>query len=399
MFKNLPLVFIFLTLTIDAIGIGLMVPVLPQLILELTGETIAGAALWGGVLTTAFAAMQFLFGPTLGNISDRWGRRPVLLVSLAVMAVDYLVMAGTGSIWILLGARVVAGITAATQSTAMAYIADISKDEEKAANFGLFGAAFGIGFVLGPLAGGLLGELGTRAPFVAAAILAGLNMGFGFFILPESVTDANRRPFSWRRANPAGALMAVARLPGARALLAFVFLASTAGVVYPSVWPYFGAERFGWGPGMVGLSLGIFGLSMALVQGLLVRRIVPRLGEARVVVLGTLLRMLAFLLIALIPNGTIVLALTPVAALGGLADPALQGILSRRTPKDAQGELQGVISSIYAISTILAPLVMTATFAAFTGPGAAFYLPGAPFLLALALASLSLPVFLRAMRP
>ena len=396
MFKNLPLLFIFLTLTIDAIGIGLMIPVLPELIHELTGQDIGGTALWGGLLTTAYAAIQFLFSPALGNISDRWGRRPVLLISLAVMAFVYLVMGLTGSIWLLLVARIIAGITAATQSTAMAYIADISRPEDKAANFGLFGAAFGIGFVLGPLAGGLLGELGTRAPFFAAALLATLNLAFGYMVLPESVTEALCRPFSWRRANPLGALRSVASLPGAGLLLIFAFLTFLASVVYPAIWPYFGTERFGWGPGMIGVSLGIFGLSMAVTQGVLVRPVLARLGERRTVLLGLALRLFSFAMLGFLGIGWLVLAMTPIAALGGLADPAMQGILSRRTPDDAQGELQGVLSSLNAIATIVAPLILTSVFAFFSGPNAPIYLPGAPFLIAFLLAAASLPFFLRA---
>lgn len=395
MFKNLPLLFIFLTLTIDAIGIGLMIPVLPELIRELTGQGIAGAALWGGVLTTAFAAMQFLFGPTLGNISDRWGRRPVLLISLGVMALVYLVMGWTGSIWLLLAARIIAGITAATQSTAMAYIADISSAEEKAANFGLFGAAFGIGFVLGPLGGGLLGEFGTRAPFYAAALLAGLNLIFGYFVLPESLPTAMRRPFDWRRANPLGALRAVSALPGAGLLLGFAFLTYLSSVVYPAIWPYFGAERFGWSPGMLGLSLGIFGVSMAITQGVLVRPVLRRIGERNTVLLGLGLRLFSFLFLSFAGIGWLVLATTPIAALGGLEDPAMQGILSKRAPDNAQGELQGVLSSLNAISAIIAPMVLTSVFAFFTGPNPPIYFPGAPFLIAFMLSALSLPLFLR----
>ncbi len=396
MFKNLPLLFIFLTLTIDAIGIGLMIPVLPELIRELTGEGLAGAALWGGVLTTAFAAMQFLFGPTLGNLSDRWGRRPILLISLGVMALVYLVMGLTSSIWLLLAARIIAGITAATQSTAMAYIADVSLAEEKAANFGLFGAAFGIGFVLGPLAGGILGELGTRAPFYAAALLAGLNLILGYFVLPESVTEAMRRPFLWRRANPLGALKAVSSLPGAGLLLAFAFLTFLASVVYPAIWPYFGSERFGWGPGMIGVSLGIYGLSMAITQGMMVRPVLRRIGERNTVLLGTGLRLFSFVFLSFIGIGWLVLATTPVSALGGLADPAMQGIMSKRAPDDAQGELQGLLASLNAIATIIAPLILTSVFAFFSGPSAPIYFPGAPFLIAFLLTAISLPIFLKA---
>ncbi|HGG04698.1 MAG TPA: MFS transporter [Aliiroseovarius sp.] len=392
--RNLSLVFIILTLVIDAMGVGVMIPVLPALIRDVTGSNLADAALWGGFLSAVFAGMQFLFGPTIGNISDRWGRRPVLLVSLFVMMLSYLVMATANTIWLLLAGRIVSGITAATYPTATAYIADISPPEKKAANFGLVGAAFGIGFVLGPVIGGILGEYGTRAPFFAAAALAGLNMTLGYFTLRETVTDAIRRSFSWRRANPLGAFRAVSSLPGARALLLFAFLNAVAGFVYAAIWPYFGEERFGWGPGMIGISLGVFGISMAAVQGGLIRLVLKRLGERRTVLVGVGFNIFAFTLMAFVTQGWIVLALSPLAAMGGLAGPALQGILSKQAPDDAQGELQGVISSLTAIATIIAPLTMTAIFAFFTGPSAPFYLPGAPFLLALAIAGISVPVFL-----
>jgi DHA1 family tetracycline resistance protein-like MFS transporter len=396
--RRLPLFIILLTLVLDAMGIGLMIPVLPDLIREVTGGGIANAALWGGILSATFAGMQFLFGPLLGNLSDRFGRRPVLLVSLFVMALDYIIMALAQTIWLLLAARIAGGITAATQSTAAAYIADISRPEERGANFGLVGAAFGIGFVLGPLMGGLLGEFGTRAPFYAAAALAALNLALGWFFLPESVTDATRRRFSWKRANPLGAVKAISSLPGAGGLLLFMFIYGIAGMVYPAIWPYFGAERFGWGPGMIGVSLGVFGLSMALVQGVLIRWVLAQAGEKRTVLLGIGFDMTGFALLAVLASGWAALALTPVAALGALAGPALQGILSKRVGDDAQGELQGVLTSLNALATIAAPLVMTRIFAAFSGEDAPVYLPGAPFLLSLALVAVSVPVFLAAMR-
>ncbi|MEO1306419.1 MAG: MFS transporter, partial [Pseudomonadota bacterium] len=217
--RNLPLTFIMVTLVIDAMGIGLILPVMPDLLREVDGGDLGDAAIWGGILATIFAAMQFICGPTLGNLSDRFGRRPVLLISTAILAVDYIVMAVAGSIWLLLVARIIGGITSATQSTATAFIADISKPEDKAARFGLSGAAFGVGFVLGPVIGGLLAEYGTRAPFYAAAALAALNTLWGFFILPETVTDAIRRPFRWTRANPFGAFLHVGRVAGTNRLL------------------------------------------------------------------------------------------------------------------------------------------------------------------------------------
>ena len=396
--SRLPLTFIILTLVIDAMGIGIMIPVLPELIREITGAGIANAAVWGGIMSAVFAGMQFLFGPIVGSISDRWGRRPVLLVSLTAMSGIYLVMALAQTMWLLMVGRIFAGVTAATHSTASAYIADISKPEDKAANFGLVGAAFGIGFVLGPVIGGLLGEYGTRAPFYAAAALAGANTILGFFTLRETVTDAIRRPFKWARANPFGAFKSVSSLPGAGALLLFAFITAIAGFVYPAIWPYFGAERFGWGPGMIGVSLGVFGVSMALVQGLLIRVVLKRLGERRTVLVGVGFNMFAFTMLAFITNGWVVLALSPLSAMGGLAGPALQGMLSRQVADDAQGELQGVLASLNAVATIIAPLAMTGIFAYFSGPNAPIYLPGAPFILSFVLVALSVPIFLRGCR-
>ena len=392
---RLPLIFILITVMLDAMGIGLIVPVMPDLIQEVGGGTLAEAALWGGVLSTSFAVMQFLFGPIVGNLSDRFGRRRVLLVSLVVMSLDYIVMAVAGSIWLLLAGRLVGGITAATGATANAYVADISAPGEKAANFGLIGAAFGAGFVLGPLIGGLLGELGTRAPFYAAAGLSALNAVFGWLVLTETVTDRNRRAFEWRRANPFGAFRHLARLPGLAPLLVVFFLYQLAFYVYPAVWSYFTTERFGWGPQMIGVSLGLFGVMLAIVQGGLIRMILRRWGERLTVIYGHIFDLAAFGAIAFVTSGTLMLILTPLAALGAVITPALQGIMSRMADDDAQGELQGVLTSVNALATILAPLLMTGVFAAFTGPEAPVYLPGAPFLVSFVLIAVGLTVFLR----
>ena len=392
---RLPLIFILITVMLDAMGIGLIVPVMPDLIQEVGGGTLAEAALWGGVLSTSFAVMQFLFGPIVGNLSDRFGRRRVLLVSLVVMSLDYIVMAVAGSIWLLLAGRLVGGITAATGATANAYVADISAPGEKAANFGLIGAAFGAGFVLGPLIGGLLGELGTRAPFYAAAALSALNAVFGWLVLTETVTDRTRRAFEWRRANPFGAFRHLARLPGLAPLLVVFFLYQLAFYVYPAVWSYFTTERFGWGPQMIGVSLGLFGVMLAIVQGGLIRMILRRWGERLTVIYGHIFDLAAFGAIAFVTSGTLMLILTPLAALGAVITPALQGIMSRMADDDAQGELQGVLTSVNALATILAPLLMTGVFAAFTGPDAPVYLPGAPFLVSFVLIAVGLTVFLR----
>jgi DHA1 family tetracycline resistance protein-like MFS transporter len=380
--NRLAVTFILITTVLDSMGIGLIMPVMPDLIREIDGGDLGQAALWGGILATIFAVMQFLFGPTIGSLSDRFGRRPILLISLVIMAFDYVLMAVAGTMWLLTIGRIIGGITAATQSTAAAYMADISKPEEKAANFGLIGAAFGVGFVLGPLIGGVLAEYGTRAPFWAAACLAAANAIFGYFVLPETVTDRIRRPFSIRRANPLGAFKHIGQLPGLKRLMMIIFVYAIAFFVYPGVWAYFGALQFGWGPGMIGLSLGIFGIGIAVVQGLLMKPILRLLGERNAVIAGLSVDVVAFVALGFVTNGWIALALTPLTALGSVAGPALQGIMSRTAADDQQGELQGTLASITAVATIAAPLIMTQTFFYFTHAGAPFYLPGAPFLLA-----------------
>ncbi|MCC1494456.1 TCR/Tet family MFS transporter [Cognatishimia sp. F0-27] len=390
----LPVIFILITVMLDAMGIGLIVPVMPDLITEVTGGTLANAALWGGLLSTIFAVMQFLFGPLLGNLSDRFGRRPVLLVSLIVMAGDYVVMALAGSIWLLFVGRVVGGITAATNATASAYMADLSEPGKKAQGFGLIGAAFGMGFVLGPLIGGLLAEYGTRAPFWAAAGLSAANALFGYIVLRETVTDRIRRPFELRRANPFRALKAVANLPGIGPLLTIFFLYQLAFMVYPAVWAYFGQARFEWSPGMIGLSLGLFGVMMAVVQGGLIRLFLRKLGERGTVLYGLIFDIVAFAAIAFVTSGALALILTPLAALGAVITPALQGMMSRAVGPSRQGELQGVLTSTNAIAMILSPLMMTTVFAAFTRSDAAVYFPGAPFLLSMGLMVLALFLFM-----
>ncbi len=386
--------FILITLVIDAMGIGLILPVMPDLITEIHGGSLGNAALWGGILATTFACMQFLFGPVLGALSDRFGRRPVLLVSLVVMAVDYLVMAVAGTIWLLFLTRVVGGITAATQSTASAYIADISTPETKSANFGLVGAAFGVGFVLGPVIGGILGEYGTRAPFYAAAMLAGTNVIFGYFVLPETVTDRIRRPFDIRRANPLGALRQVSKLPEVSRLLFLFFLYEFAFIVYPATWAYFGKARFDWSPAMIGYSLAGFGIAIAVVQGVLIRVALRRLGERGTIIYGILFNLCAFLFLSVVWNGWVALAFTPITALGAVVTPALQGRMSRIARDDQQGELQGVISSARSVAAIFSPLVMTQIFWLAT-PEMGWQLPGAPFLLSACIMVACLAVFLR----
>ncbi|GHE03100.1 MFS transporter [Defluviimonas sp. 20V17] len=370
--------FVVLTVLLDSIGIGLIFPVMPELIESVTGGGLSNAALWGGVLTASFAVMQFAFGPVIGNLSDRFGRRPVMLLALGVMAADYLVMAVAGTIWLLLAGRVVAGLAAATQTTAAAYVADISPPERRGRNFGLIGAALGLGFILGPALGGLFASFGTRAPFWIAAAMAAANLAFGALVLPETLRTP--RAFSWRRANPLGAFRAAARLPGLSRLMVVFLIAQIANFVYPAVWAYWGAARFDWDAQMIGLSLAFYGAGFMAVQALLVGPAIRLMGERRTATLGLVIDVVSAFFFAFVWNGNAALAFVLVSALGGIAAPALQAIASHAAPDDAQGELQGLLASLSAITMIVAPLISTTVFAAFTGPKAPIFAPGAPFL-------------------
>lgn len=388
--KRSALGFILVTLTLNSMGIGLMMPVMPSLLTELTTLPVSDAARWGGALSVVYALMQFVFGPTLGSLSDRFGRRPVLLVSMFTMAVDYLIMALSLNLAMLFVGRTLSGVAGATFSAASAYIADVSSKKDRAKNFGLVGAGFGIGFVLGPMIGGFLGEYGPRAPFYAAAALSLVNFLFGWFVLPETLAAENRRNFDWKRANPLGALRQLAAHPAVRTLLLAVFLFDIAHYVYPAVWSYYSEEVFGWTPADIGLSLAFVGIGFAVVQGYLIRVLEPKLGPGRTLFLGLAANLVAFAGLAVADTGWMAYSLICFAALGALATPAFTGLMSNRVPDNAQGELQGMIASAAGLSMVISPLVMTQVFAAFSGPDAVLLFPGAPFALAglLVLASL-----------
>ncbi len=395
---RLPLTFIMITMALDAMGIGLIMPVMPDLIREVQAVSLSDAAVWGGILVASFAVTQFLFSPTLGNLSDRYGRRPVLLISMAMMAVDYVIMALAGTIWWLLIGRLLGGVTSATHATASAFVADISHPDKRAQNFGLISAAFGIGFIIGPVIGGLLAGFGPRAPFIAAALFATANFALGYFVLPESLPPEKRRPFLWRRANPLGGFMQIGKLPGLKWMLVAMFFYSVSGYVYPAIWAYYTQEAFGWDARLVGMSLALYGTGMIIVQGGLIRIVMPWLGEARAVIYGLIIDVLALLAFGFASQGWMIWALTPFAALGSIATPAITALMSRRASEDQQGELQGVLGSINAMSMILSPLIMTQTFFWFTRDGTGLYLPGAPFLLSMVLMAAALSIFLVTLR-
>ena len=391
--KRLAFTFIIITLTIDAMGIGLIIPVMPDLLQQIEGGDLGNAAIWGGILATVFAVMQFIFGPTIGSLSDRFGRRPVLLISLVIIAVDFIVMGLAHSIWLLVFTRIIGGIAAATQATAAAFISDISTPENRSATFGILGATFGVGFVLGPLMGGLLGEVGLRVPFFAAAALATLNLILGYFVLPETVTDQTRRPFDIKRANPLGALTQIRLIPGLSRFLLVFFLYEFAFYVYPAVWVYYAKAQFGWDSGMLGVSLASFGISVAVVEGILIRRILPWLGERRTIVFGFIFSIGIFVVLGFLTSGFWALLLAPISALGSVVIPAMRGIFANKAEANQQGEIQGIVSSTQSLAVIFAPLVLTYVFYASTRPDGPIFLPGAPFLLAAAIVGLTLTLF------
>jgi MFS transporter, DHA1 family, tetracycline resistance protein len=394
---RLTFAFIFFTALLNAIGFGILLPVLPQLIMSVTGDDLAAAARHGGWLLVVYAVMQFFFAPVMGNLSDRFGRRPILFSSLAVLCVDFLIMAWAPTLaWLFVG-RLIAGVAASTYSTCNAVVADITPVDRRAANFGLMGAAFGGGFIIGPVIGGLLGEIGPRVPFVAAAGLAFTNLVFGLLVMPETLPRQLRRPFAWHRAHPIGALGALRRYPAVLGLIAAYFLMHVGHHVLPSTWSYFTMERFGWSERDVGYSLGFVGVLMIIVQAGLLRVVLLRLSARAVASIGFASGTAALMGYALAHEAWLIYVFLVIGALQGFVGPALNGLMSAQLPANAQGELQGALASVASLTAIISPVLMTQTFAYFTS-AAPVYFPGAPYLLAAAITVVSLAVFLAATR-
>ncbi len=375
--KNAALGFIFVTLLIDVIGIGIIIPVMPRLLGGLLNTEPELTAGYSGWLVAVFGIMQFLFSPLLGNLSDRYGRRPVLLASLFGFGVDYIFLIFAPTIqWLFVG-RIVAGIMGASFTTGMAYIADISEPEKRSQNFGIVGAAFGLGFVIGPALGGLLAEWGTRAPFAGAAVLSLLNWLYGFFVLPESLKKENRRKFEWKRANPLGTLKFFLKYNVILGLVASVVLIYLAAHAVQSVWGFYTIAKFRWDDWQIGLSLAVVGVCVAVVQGWLIRFIMPKLGQIRSVYIGLSLYALGFFLFAFASKGWMMYAFIVPYCAGGIAGPALQGIMSTQVPPTEQGELQGALTSLISLTNVFGPIMMTAIFEFYISDSAPVKFPGA----------------------
>ena len=388
-------IFIFITLFLDIFGIGLVVPVLPGLVEELQGGSVEAASHAVGWLGALYALMQFIFSPILGSLSDRFGRRPVILVSLLGAALDYLLLAWAPSMaWLFVG-RIISGITAANFSAASAYIADVTSPEKRAAGFGMIGAAFGLGFIAGPAVGGLLGEFGLRLPFLVAAGVTALNWIYGVFVLPESLTPENRRAFDWLSVNPFKSLVALARWPVVSGLAGAQFLMNLSHNIYPSLWVLYTGFRYGWSTRTVGLSLCVVGLTSAIVQGALAGNIIRRMGERRAVLFGLGLMSVAMVCYGLAPEGWMIFVTIILGSIGGVAGPAEQSLISQAVPADEQGAVQGALNSLASVAGVIGPLVWTWIFAASLGTNGTLNFPGLAFIIAGVLTLIALAVAVR----
>lgn len=394
MFKNRAIVFILITLMIDAIGIGIVFPIMPDLMDRVGAGDTGQGAFWGGLLMAAYAGALFLCGPIVGSISDAVGRRPILIAALVMLAIDYVIMALADSFWLLFVGRTLAGLAGATYITATAYIADISTPKEKAANFGLIGAAFGIGFVLGPAIGGLAAEISIAAPFWIAAVLSGGNALFGYFVLPESLTPEKRRPFGKRDLNPFKSILDAFRLPGLAVPLLCIFIFEFANMVYPTLWAFWTREVFGWSTLYIGLSLAAYGVLLALVQGGLMPVFIRWIGDFRTLMLGMVSALISMIGFGFTETVTALVVFLLLAALSDLVPALVTAMTSNQTDEDRQGVVQGVIASLSSVAAVLSPLAMTALFQV-SVDGEGVYFPGAPFLFSALLVLAMMPLAFR----
>jgi DHA1 family tetracycline resistance protein-like MFS transporter len=391
--------FVLVTVLLDMLALGVMVPVLPKLIIEFMGGDIAGAASIAGLFGFAWAAMQFVFSPVLGALSDRYGRRPVIILSNIGMGLDYVVMALAPSLWFLFAGRLLSGISSASSATAGAYITDITPPEKRAAQFGMLGAAFGFGFVVGPAMGGFLGAIDLRLPFWVAAGLSFANAVYGYFVLPESLPRERRSRFQWRMANPIGSLRLLKAKPILVGLAIAMFLERVAHDALPRVFVLYTDYRYQWGAATVGLALAAVGMAQVVVSGGLVGMTVKRVGERQTLLLGFMFGIVGFILYGFAPTGAWFMAGVPLVALGGLAGPAMQGLMTREIGTSDQGKLQGALASLQGVAGLIGPLLFTQTFALAIRPGGTFHLPGAPYLLAALLVVIAMIAAIRVTRP
>jgi len=390
--------FILMTVFLDAVGIGIIIPVIPALLLELVGGNLSNVALYGGWLMFLFAALQFFTAPILGNLSDQFGRRPILLVSLAAYGIDLVIMGLAPTIvWLFIG-RALSGVFGATYAVAQAYIADSAPGAQRAKGFGWLGAAYGAGFVIGPAIGGILGNSDPRLPFFVAAGLVGINVVYGIFVLPESLTPANRRKFSLRRSHAVGTLRRMFHYPVVGGLLAALVFYNIATDANPATWTFVTIEKFDWTPFDIGLSMTFIGVFIAVFQGGAIGPMVNRIGEQRTIIIMLILSAVTYVGFAYAWAGWVMYAWMVPHALSGIAGPAINGVLSQRVAADEQGELQGALAALRSITHSVAPLLLTGLFSYFTGPAAPWYFPGAPFLTAGLLMAATLLMVRRAFR-
>ncbi|GAA4516087.1 TCR/Tet family MFS transporter [Sphingobacterium thermophilum] len=388
------LFFIFVTVVIDSIGLGIIIPVIPKLIQELIHGDLSAASQYGGWLVFVYAFAQFFFASVLGNLSDKYGRRPVLLFSLLGFGINYILMGIAPSIGWLFAGRLIAGITGASHTVAAAYIADISSPQKKAQNFGLLGAAFGLGFILGPVLGGILGQYSSRLPFFAAAALCLLNLLYGYFVVPESLKPELRRPFDWKTSNPIGTFAHINTYPQILPLMVCIFLVNIAANAVQTTWSYYTMEKFQWDERMVGLSLGFVGTLLMIVQAGLIRIAIPKLGLKNAILLGLTLYLIAYSLFGIATQSWMMFAISIFFVSAGIGGPALQSYISNHIPANEQGQIQGGITSVISLTAIIGPVIMSSLFSYFSRKEAVFYFPGAPFVLSALLSVLALLIMI-----